>query len=211
MPSSLAVLTPCIGARSETFIRRHLEDLLPGSTVAVVESMTGGGYGGYWTVACPVLDLDEVRGTIEGRARSILRRLGVSVLDGSARAVERFFKAHAVEAVMGEYLDCSLPWLRVARQAGARFFGHAHGYDISQRLRDPRWQAEYRQYNESSGIIVVSEASRARLVDLGISQSKIHVIPCGVDAPPSPRHRPAGNQVRCLAVGRMVCQERPRS
>lgn len=207
--SSLAVLTRCIGARSETFIRRHLEDLLPGRTVAVAESMTDGGYGGHWSVACPVLDLEALGRTLPARARSLLRRLGVGVVDMPTRAVDRFFKAHGVEAIMGEYLDYSLPWLRLAQRAGIRFFGHAHGYDISRRLRDPRWQLEYLRYNESSGVIVVSEASRARLVSLGIREDKIHVVPCGVDVPPSPVQRPARKRVSCLAVGRMVAKKGP--
>lgn len=207
--SPLAVLTRCIGARSETFIRRHLEDLLPGRTVAVAESLSDGGYGGHWSVACPVLDLETLGRTFPARARSLVRRLGVRVVDLPTKAVDRFFKAHGVEAVMGEYLDYSLPWLRLAQQAGIRFFGHAHGYDISRRLRDPRWQSEYLRYNESSGVIVVSEASRARLVSLGLSEGKVHVIPCGVDVPPSPVKRPARKRVSCLAVGRMVAKKGP--
>ncbi len=97
----------------------------------------------------------------------------------------------------------------MARRAGVRFFGHAHGYDISQRLRDRRWQEDYLQYNASDGIIVVSQASRDRLVDLGISASKVHVVPCGVDVPAAPRNRRETHPVRCLAVGRMVAKKGP--
>ncbi len=209
MPYSLAIFTPCIGARSETFIQRHLEDLLPRRTVAVAESMNNEGYGGHWAVDCPILQLEGLNGTMRGRARRALRRIGVAVADAATNAVERFLKGHGIQAVMGEYLDFSLPWLPVARRSGVRFFAHAHGYDISRRLLDPRWRRDYLRYNDSEGIIVVSRASRARLVELGIAETRIHVVPCGVNVPPSPRAPRDDEYVRCLAVGRMVPKKGP--
>jgi len=175
----------------------------------VAGSMTDGGYGGHWTVACPVLVLEGLNGTVEGRARRALRGMGVGVADATAKAFERFVRTHAIEVVLGEYLDYSLPWLPMVQRAGVRFFGHGHGYDVSRRLREPRWRLEYRRYHDAAGIIVVSHASRARLLELGLSASMIHVIPCGVDVPPSPRRRPAREPVRCLAVGRMVAKKGP--
>jgi hypothetical protein len=43
---TLAIIAPQIGALSETFIRRHMEDLLPGNTV-VVAGTNKGPYAGH--------------------------------------------------------------------------------------------------------------------------------------------------------------------
>jgi colanic acid/amylovoran biosynthesis glycosyltransferase len=110
---------------------------------------------------------------------------------------------------MGEYLDCSLRWAQNVQAVGARFFGHAHGYDVSRRLRDPEWRAKYLRYNQADGVITVSEFSKARLVAIGLDAEKIHVIPCGVDVPPQTKRPSSGGAVRCLAVGRMVGKKAP--
>jgi glycosyltransferase involved in cell wall biosynthesis len=102
-----------------------------------------------------------------------------------------------------------LPWLEVARELGIRFFGHAHGVDVSVNLRNPRWRDEYLKYNQSDGIITINRVSRSRLLNLGIEAKKIHVIPCGVDVPIFPISREGNKIVRCLAVGRMVSKKAP--
>jgi glycosyltransferase involved in cell wall biosynthesis len=106
-------------------------------------------------------------------------------------------------------LDQSLQWLPIAQRLGIRFFGHAHGYDVSRRLREEKWRTEYLRYNESGGIIAMNQVARARLVALGISEFKIHVIPYGVDVPNEPKERVAKEMLRCLAVGRMVPKKAP--
>jgi colanic acid/amylovoran biosynthesis glycosyltransferase len=211
MNCPLAIFTPVIGARSETFIRRHIQDLLPGGT-AVVALSTAENYEAERTGSDgPCLLLNEIKGTWEGRARRLLRKCGLPVAqpDPITKAVEKFLTAHKVKAILGEYLDQSLVWLPVAKKMGIRFYGHAHGYDISICLRQAKWQKAYLQYNEADGIIAVSQSGKNRLINLGISESKIHVISCNVDVPPKSQVRPARDEVRCLAVGRMVAKKAP--
>jgi glycosyltransferase involved in cell wall biosynthesis len=116
---------------------------------------------------------------------------------------------HQVQIVMGEYLDLSLPWLKVAQECGLRFFAHAHGYDVSERLRHPYWRSEYLRYNQADGVITMSHISRERLIALGLDAAKVHVIPYGVDVPAEPLTRPERAAVRCIAVGRMVAKKAP--
>jgi glycosyltransferase involved in cell wall biosynthesis len=130
-------------------------------------------------------------------------------LPPDAARTGRFLTRHRVEAVMGEYLDFSLGYLGVARRVGARFYAHAHGYDVSRRLRDPRWQRAYGRLDEADGVITVSRLSRDRLAALGIDPTRIHVVPCGVDVPSEPHARAPGPVVRCVAVGRMVAKKAP--
>lgn len=186
----LAIFAPSIGGLSESFIRRHMEDLLPGDTVVITDTVDGPD-AGHWSVVCPVLLLDRIH-------------------DGEYIAtLKGFLTEHNVQILMGEYLNESLPWLEVARDLGIRFFAHAHGYDVSRMLRHPRWRAEYLKYNQADGIITMSQVSRSRLIDLGLDAAKIHLIPYGVDVPGEPLKRAQHGIVRCLAVGRMVAKKAP--
>jgi len=208
MDYPLAIFAPTIGTLSETFIRRHMEELLPGGTVTVADKFDGS-EGGHWSIDGPSLLLHDHYESLRRRvARAAARMLGWPAYDHGT-VVNRFLKTHGVRVAMGEYLDWSTPWLRVAQSAGARFFGHAHGYDVSIRLRQPRWQVEYLGYNAADGVITVSEASKARLVNIGLDATKIHVIPCGVDVPSQAGQRPERNTVCCIAVGRMIVKKAP--
>jgi len=205
----LSIIAPRIGVPSETFIRRHMCQLLPGQTV-VVSGTTRGRDKGKWTIDCPRLELGQARQRIWARvAGSILQRAGMSDKIGKTLA-RRFLRRHNVKVVLSEWLDQSEPWFDSLRSAGIRFFAHAHGYDVSRRwLAEPKWGQAYLKYNESAGVITMSECSRNRLVDLGLHPDKVHFVPYGVDVPNSLLARPARQEVRCVAVGRMVGKKAP--
>jgi len=210
---ALAVYAPQLGAPSETFVRRHVESILPGRTAVFAEAESPEAGAG-WQLSGPTLCLSQLRDGAAARyarvmGRKIRRVMGVAARRPHEAEVLRFLKRHGVQVVMGEYLDSSLPWLDVARRAGARFFAHAHGYDVSQRLRDPHWRRAYLRLAEADGVITVSELSRARLIDLGLQKTRIHVIPCGVDVPDLPRRSEGHSTLRCLAVGRMTAKKAP--
>jgi colanic acid/amylovoran biosynthesis glycosyltransferase len=206
----LAIFAPHIGAQSETFIRRHMEDLLPGRT-AVVATTSRPPYGGEWSVDCPNLVLDQVEpARLRWRLfKACALRLGFPSRDHVTNIVKRFLEDCQVKVVVGEYLDLSLPWFRLCREMGIKFFGHAHGYDVSERLREAKWRDEYLQYNSADGVITMSQVSRERLLSLGLDASKVHVIPYGVDVAAEPIVRDTGHIVRCIAVGRMVAKKAP--
>src|SRR5688500_3594687 len=123
--------------------------------------------------------------------------------------MKRFLREHKVQVILGEYLDQSVRWLDLARELNVRFFAHAHGVDVSSRLRAAKWRSEYLRYDESDGVITMSHASRARLISLGMSESKVHAIPYGVDVPPEHTKRAPRDIIKCLAVGRMVAKKSP--
>jgi glycosyltransferase involved in cell wall biosynthesis len=210
MDCPLAIFAPHIGALSETFIRRHMEDLLPGRT-AVVAMTAQPPFGGQWSVDCPKLVLDQVESARFGWRlfNTCAPRLGFPVKDHLTNIVRRFLQDRQVKVVVGEYLDLALPWFRVCREAGIRFFVHAHGYDVSERLREAQWRDDYLEYNCADGVITMSQVSRQKLLSLGLYASKLHVIPYGVDVPAEPVARGAESVVRCLAVGRMVAKKAP--
>ncbi len=161
MDYPLAVLTPRIGVRSETFVRRHALDLLPGKTVLVSREVPKAASGD-WCVTSPVLCLSP-----NGPLKRFLRRLPNSTGWSAARnqrRVKAFLKDNRVKVILGEYLDFSYPFMATAVEL---------------------------------------------LTTLGISKDKIHVVPCGVDVPPSPLEREDSHVVRCFAVGRMVAKKGP--
>jgi len=208
---SLAVFAPFVGARSETFVRRHVCDLLPERTVVVTDDATGY-YSGHWTATGPILALNHLpplrtpQRVFRALARRITPRSGPSDIELS---VTRFLRTHRVGVALGEFLSWSQTWLSVARKLDIPFFGHAHGFDVSADLRSPKWRQAYLAYNDSGGIITMSEVSRLRLVELGIRPDKIHVVPYGVDVPAEPLERPGGDTVSVLAVGRMTPKKAP--
>jgi colanic acid/amylovoran biosynthesis glycosyltransferase len=201
MSKKLAVIARQIGARSETFVRRHMEDILPGNTV-VVTSYVSEPYGGHWSVNCPILQVSDFC-ELGGGLKDVIRASAAKF------AVQRFLKKHQVQAILGEFLHYSHNFFKIALELDIPFFAHAHGKDISELLRDPQWQSKYKDYKQAEGVITVSQVSRARLLNLGLEPEKVHVIPCGVDVPNEPLKRSENEIVRCLAVGRMVPKKAP--
>src|SRR5258708_15886832 len=160
MDYPLAVLTPRIGVRSETFVRRHALDLLPGKTVLVSREVPKAASGD-WCVTSPVLCLSP-----NGPLKRFLRRLPNSTGWSAARnqrRVKAFLKDNRVKVILGEYLDFSYPFMATAVEFGVQFYAHGHGCDGYACLREEVWQKRYLAYNNAAGVIVVSRHSGSRL------------------------------------------------
>ena len=207
----LAVFTPVVGAPSETFVRRHIEFLLPRKTAVIADIVYASDDTAAWSFAGPVLNTRQSPTTAKWVVEGVLRRIGLCQQAPPISLVTQFLRTHKVRVLMGEYLDQSLVWLQLAKTLGIRAFGHAHGYDISQQLQNWRWRSEYLRYNDLDGVITPSAVSRQRLIELGISASKIHVVPYGIDVPSEvpTRGQPHSDKIICLAVGRMTAKKAP--
>ena len=203
----LAVFAHNIGSQSHTYIWRHMNLLVPKRTVVVAETMNKLERQP-WSVEGPQLILDQVKfvDPLLIISRRINRPLARSVVK---HLVRRFLKKNKVRVVLGEFMDRSLLASEVARELGIPFFVHAHGFDVSARLREPEWRLKYRTYGDAEGIITINEISRRRLIELGLNGERIHVIPCGVEIPHIPTQRPVSDIVTCLAVGRMITKKAP--
>jgi glycosyltransferase involved in cell wall biosynthesis len=208
MKCPLAIISPDIGMRSESFIRRHMCDLVPGGTAVVARASHTNGVPVDWTVPGPVLDLSTIVG---GRLRwqaahGLARQFGVKL---DKVMLGRFLREHQVRVVLGEYLDFSLQWFETIRDLGLTFFAHGHGHDVSGRLQDPAWRSGYLRYHEAGGIITINRPSQEELLRLGLEPSKIHLIPYGVEVPAAPPDRQERAEILCVAVGRMVAHKSP--
>lgn len=195
-----AIIAPQIGARSETFIRRHIEQILPNQTVVVAGDVSSS-YTGHWSVNCPVLARNP-----SPRHNNFKEKVRVSE---AKIAVAHFLKKNKIKVIMGEFLHYSFSSFQIAQKLNIPFFAHAHGIDVSQVIRDPNWQKKYLYYQQAAGVITISKFSKNRLLNLGLSSDKVHIIPSGVDVPNQPVQRLTKKQIRCLAVGRMVGKKAP--
>jgi colanic acid/amylovoran biosynthesis glycosyltransferase len=187
MAYPLAIFVPELGARSETFIRRHVQDLLPGETVVVAGAIVDQSQHD-WDATGPLIDLARI---------------------SNVNTVAHWLRVYGVRVALGEYLDASLQWLPLADELGIRFFGHAHGYDVSLCLQNPFYRTEYLRYRDAAGVITMSQASRTRLLDLGLLPDRTYAVPYGIDVPGELIEHPDRSLVTVLAAGRMVAKKGP--
>ena len=190
---TLAVCVPVVGQASETFLQRHVEQLLPGRTVVIARRPAPAGTG-TWSVDVPTLWLDPLLDEWGG--------------DREQRAISDFLREHEVTAVLAEYLDIWLPFLPTFAAVGVRCVAHAHGYDVSARLREEHWRSAYLGYRDMAQVVTMSQVSERRLVELGLRPAQVHVVPYGVDLP-AVAERPHRDEVTVLAVGRLVAKKSP--
>jgi glycosyltransferase involved in cell wall biosynthesis len=199
----LAVFAPSVGRQTETFVRRHIDDLLPGGTIVVTDRVFPA-----WRPACEMLELrgrgDRMWRSVGGATRAVGLRVG-----RRSRRAERFLREHGARVILAEFLNYGTEWIALAARLGIPLFGHAHGHDVSARLRKWRWRHAYRLYRRAAGVITMSEASRARLVRLGLDESRIHVVPYGIDVRNTLPARPEREEVRCAVVGRLIAKKAP--
>lgn len=192
--SVLAVFVPVVGTRSETFIRRHVDDLWPGRTVVVARRRAASEAAG-WTTDAPTLLLDPMNDEWGGAREQ--------------QAVSDFLRVHGASAALLEFLDIWLPFTPTLQDLGLRIVAHAHGYDVSQRLREDYWQSAYlTAYQEIDAVVTMSQVTRDRLVSLGLNADRVVVVPYGVDVVPSIDREPR-SPVHVLVVGRLVAKKDP--
>ena len=185
---------------SETFIRRHVEDLLPGRTVVVAQRLSHP-VGGGWEPPCPVLFLGRFDLNLGVR---LARRARVASRELRARAVRRFLRAHKVSMALGEYLDNCIEFVPPA------------GWDGPSLCRPRPWRGcqrfsaltrdgeNYLAYSSAKAVLTRCEFHRRHLIDLGLPAGTVHVNPGGVEDPRRIRRSDPGFPARrgAEAVGR---------
>jgi glycosyltransferase involved in cell wall biosynthesis len=211
----LLVLTGTLGEPSETFIRRHVHDLYPGHTVCIARHRYHGPDG--WSTDAPALVLDEIAPLVPlGGARMLTRSFGLLRPEGllasdHTKAVSEFVRRQGVTVALGEFLDATLPYIDILKDAGIPLIAHSHGSDVSLRLRRAWWRRAYGVYARSERVVAVSDVARRRLADKTIiPDEKIVVIPCGSPTRSEAKaQRRSGNELHCVAVGRLVPKKDP--
>jgi colanic acid/amylovoran biosynthesis glycosyltransferase len=198
----LAVFTSNLGA---SFMNRHVIDLFPGRTVAIIRYCDIPP-GDFWEHSCPVFPLD--RWALSPSVR-IARRMGFSEPRLRDAAVAKFLRRHRVTVVLGEYLDEFLDFVPLLDRMGLPFVVQGHGVDVSAALRKPGMAKKYLAYKSARAILTRCELHRQRLIRLGLPAEKIHVNFGGVDVPPQPPERGPDACKRFLAIARLVPKKGP--
>lgn len=202
---TLAVFTSQLGTVSETFVRRHVDDIFPARTVAVARTSTHP-LGGRWDAKCPVLFLDEHDRRLPVR---LAVRAGVESEYLRNGAIARFLRQHRVTVVLGEYLDQFVDFVPLLDRLSIPYVVQGHGIDLSASLRRRGMPARYAAYRSARAVLTRCEFHRQRLVEIGLPADKIHVNPGGVDIPASVPIRADGCAKRFLAIGRVVPKKGP--
>jgi len=203
---TFVVFTSQLGAVSETFIRRHVEDIRPRETVAVARHASHP-LGGHWSAPCPTLFLDRATATL---GRRLARRAGAPIDRQRAALVTAFLKRLGVTVALGEYLDQFLEFAPLLDRLGIPYVAQGHGIDLSAALRDEAVARRYAAtYGSARAVLTRCEAHRRRLIDLGLPAAKVHVNPGGVDIPADIPTRSPASAKRLLAIGRMTAKKGP--
>jgi colanic acid/amylovoran biosynthesis glycosyltransferase len=202
MSERLAVFTNDLGA---SFIDFHITDIAPGRAVAV------GKYGGIpiadlWPVGCPALFFETLQRSVGYR---VLSRLGYAESSLLQSSVRRFLKRHRVTHVLGEYLDQFIEFAPLMNKMNIPYVVQAHGYDVSQCLRDPVFVAKLDRYQSARAILTRCGKHRSRLIDLGLPPERIFVNMGGVHVPDRIPIRSDDAEDRFLAIGMMVPKKGP--
>ena len=205
MSARLAVITAQVGTVSETFVRKHLEGIAPGETVAVALRSSHPA-GGRWDPGCPVLYLDELAKQWSTR---LAFRAGRSWRELRAKAVADFLRQHGVGVVLGEYLDLFVEFVPMLDRLAIPYVTQGHGIDLSASLRKPDVAKSYGAYRSARAVLTRCEFHRRRLIDLGLPAEKVHVNPGGVDLPAEAPVRGPEAGKRLLAIGRMTAKKGP--
>jgi colanic acid/amylovoran biosynthesis glycosyltransferase len=202
----LAIYTPSLGTPSETFIRKHIEHIAPGQSVVICDAISD--HFSNWR--CSKLPIYRTTSFLNWNIKRLSQALSCWPLPRNIDPLDRFLRRHKVRVVLGEFMNHFLPVYRQLRSAGVNCYVHAHGYDVSAALRNPKMVSMYKSYADSAGIITMSKFSKRALVALGLPPDKIHVIPYGVDIPRNELIRPTTSSLtRCIAVGRMTPKKAP--
>ncbi|MGO8776978.1 MAG: glycosyltransferase [Terracidiphilus sp.] len=198
----LAVFTPELGA---SFINRHIDDLLPGRTVAVARCAIPTPPNA-WQQSCPVFFLDQWALSLFVRAA---RRAGASDNGLRAAALKRFLRQHGVTVVLGEFLEQFVDFVPLLDRMGLPYVVQGHGMDLNTGLPKPGMADRYLAYNSARAILTRCEFHRQRLINIGLPPAKIHVNFGGVDVPAQPPRRGPGASKRFLAVSYFTPKKGP--
>ncbi len=197
----LAIATPGINRWSETFITAHLQRL-PGVALVLSDGRPPRLANGR-SLLLPTGFSDRVRAHWETK---VLR------LDQATRLYRshcRLMKHQDIGVLLAEYGNMAASLVPACRQAGVPLVAHFHGYDAHvQRIADEC--GGYRElFNYASALIAVSRSMVNRLVALGATPSRVHLVPYGVDTAHFHPGDPGAAPPHFIGIGRFVDKKAP--
>lgn len=214
----LCVVTATLGEPSETFVKRHIELISEDRVCVIARYVHASDKTNIEASKTLILsDIDKL--TPLGGYRMIFRSLFLFRPDylltrKHNSAIRQFLDENEIDVVLLEFLDASLPFLKLLNSRKTLKIAHGHGSDVSSRLRHWWWRRAYRGYKDTP-VVVVSNRSRTRLNQLcNLKFELLHVIPCAPKFEPNRLLRSKSKQsdevpVHILSIGRLVGKKDP--
>ncbi len=190
---SLAIFTPNLGTLSETFIKKHIDLLLPGKTVVV----TGNIFDKNW-VDVPVLQIPYSEGPSNYSKET-------------EEKVEAFLMQHNVTHILVEYGCYGTDIIELnSRKLKLPIFVHFHGGDAAAMLRRKEMVELYKWMGEQvTGVIAVAKPMAERLINIGIPANKVIINHYGIDIPEQVEAQPEKFPCHFIFVGRLTPKKAP--
>lgn len=211
MNAVVAVATNTLGARSETFVSRHVEMLNGGRTVAICRRVEDRSVTDH-----PVLVIGGPGETPAVRAGNRIRALwnqlyrgGIALPDArTEQAIAHFLVQHEVRCILAEFGPLGCIMQRAAAHAGIPLYVYFRGRDATSLLASSGVRRAYgRLFPEVAGVIAVSRFLLDNLRSRGFTHPNMHVIPSGADTDLFvPGVKDPG---QLLSVGRFVAKKAP--
>jgi len=191
--SSLAIFTPNIGTLSETFIKRHIQLLMPNNTVVV----SGNIFDRSW-LSCPLLQIPYTEGPAKYQP---------DIED----KVYSFLETHRVTHILCEYGCYGTEIIELnQRRLKLSIFVHFHGGDASALLRGEQMVQYYKWMGQQvTGVIAVAKPMAMRLAGIGIPAEKIKIVHSGIEIPEKIIAMPEKSPCRFISVMRFVHKKGP--
>lgn len=211
MNTVVAVATNTLGARSETFVTRHINTLNVGRTVAICRRVEN-----RLATDHPVLVIGGKGDTPAARTGNLLRAVWNQIYWGGIalpgvqtdQAITRFLAEQDVRCILAEFGPLGCIMQRAAIRAGIPLYVYFRGKDATSLLANRGVKRAYRRlFPGVAGVIAVSRFLLDNLQSQGFSHPNMHVIPSGVDTEFFVPGRKDPGQL--LSVGRFVAKKAP--
>lgn len=120
-------------------------------------------------------------------------------------------KKHRPDVVLCQYGPTGLRLFPLLQANHVKLMIHFHAFDITSALKGALYRKRLcAMLPKVSGCVVVAEYQRQILLDLGVEDNLIRVIPCGVPVAGIELNNKLGDQpCKFLAVGRFTSKKRP--
>ncbi len=199
---NLAIITRGFSATSQTFVRRHIDQLNAGHTVVVAKH--------------PVKAREFAKPLYSYRKSRLNEYLRAFNLPGqwvpaakrNLMDIGEFFDLNRVSHALVEFGYVATDLGPAITQSGRPVYCMFRGNDASSRLRDPIYFRLLKQtFPQLAGIICVSNHLLSNLEEHGLAHPRSIVVPSGVD---TELFQPGtGKDGCCICVGRLVEKKSP--
>jgi colanic acid/amylovoran biosynthesis glycosyltransferase len=197
---SICVVHPSKDTYSETFIRKHIDELHG-------QSVYGGPTPTWFANGTPLI---RKRLVMKGIGFLATRFLNLSPEYFSRRAFAQYLRREAIDVVLAEFGPTGVEVLSSCRDAGVPLVVHFHGFDAHSIPVLEEYREGYRQlFVAAAAVIAVSRTMGEQLLALGVPNEKLFINSCGVDVDAFNGASPALAKPIFLAVGRFVDKKAP--